>query len=129
MLTSSIEHKITEFARTHPEASKQANLATSLLPKLPLNDAKFEFSKREISRRSAEFDDVEDSFGEQNEVPDILKEHFKRNSEPDMEDTRPRRQVINGEEKLSRMHRDVQEIESEMADEEQHDDQFENLFR
>jgi len=129
VLTSSIEHKITEFAKTHPEASKQANLASSLLPKLPLGDAKFLDSKKEISRRSAEFDNIEDAFTESNAIPDILREHFKRNAEPDIEfeDSRPKRQLVHGEQKLSRMHRDVLESETEVSQEDAVEE-LENLF-
>lgn len=85
-LTSSIEHKITEFAKRHPDSVKQAKLATSLLPKIPLNDQKLVEQKREISRRAAEFDNLEDAWSDNQQVPDILKEHFKRNAESDLED-------------------------------------------
>ncbi|XP_057316894.1 uncharacterized protein LOC130657922 isoform X2 [Hydractinia symbiolongicarpus] len=132
VLTSSIEHKITEFAKSHPEASKQANLATSLLPKLPLSDEKLAESKKEISRRAAEFDDIEDAFSqnvqtEQTDLPDILKEHFRRNSEPDIEFVKQKPEVVNGEQKLSRMHREVQQSEMETGNED--DDEFEKLFQ
>ena len=65
---------------------KQAKLATSLLPKIPLNDEKLAEQKREISRRAAEFDNIEDAWSATQPVPDILKEHFKRNAEVDVED-------------------------------------------
>jgi len=146
ILTSSIEHKITEFAKSHPESVKQARLATSLLPKIPLSDEKLAESKREIQRRSAEFDNIEDGFDEQNQLPTILKEHFKRNAEMDVEDlpenpkeekelTHPKKrsveddidftpkEEINGEKTLSRMHRDVSESEEEGLD-----DDYEKLF-
>ncbi|XP_065660774.1 uncharacterized protein LOC100198865 isoform X4 [Hydra vulgaris] len=128
VLTTSIENKISEFAKSHPEASRQANLAASLLPKLPLSQRSLIETKKEIIRRAAEFDNVEDTFND-NKIPDILKEHFKRNAEPDFEDSRPRRKIFKGEEQLSRMHRDVQEIEHEMANEKDGDDEeFDQLF-
>lgn len=130
-MTSSIENKIRDFAKAHPEASKQADLARSLLPSLPLSDEKYKDATREISRRAAEFDSIEDTFPEQqqqnSQIPDILKEHFRRNAEDsvtfdddaDADDNgnaaRNKRQ-INGEEKLSRMHRDVQQAEMEYSD-------------
>lgn len=96
-MTSSIEKKIKEFAKVHPEASKQASLASTLLPQLPLSDAKYKIAKREISRRSAEFDVLEDvAFVKRpegdNGISDILKEHFRHNSESD-EGERPKRHL------------------------------------
>ena len=55
-LTSSIEHKITEFAKRHPDSVKQAKLATSLLPKIPMSDEKLAEQKREISRYLKSFE-------------------------------------------------------------------------
>lgn len=126
MLTSSIETKIKQFAKTHPEASKQASLATSLLPRLPLSDENYNVAKREVSRRAAEFDSLEDAFKSNknvvaNGIPDILKEHFRRNSESSLEDDadeqRTKRQIVNGEQTLPRMHRDVREAEMEVGEE------------
>ena len=37
-------------------------------------------------RRAAEFDNIEDAWSSPQPVPDILKEHFKRNAETDVED-------------------------------------------
>ena len=99
MLTSSIEKKIKQFAKVHPEASKQASLASTLLPQLPLSDEKYKIAKREITRRAAEFDSLEDTFSNQkkstNGIPEILKEHFRRNSEASLDDQgeRPKRNV------------------------------------
>lgn len=90
VLTSSIEKKIKQFAKVHPEASKQASLASTLLPQLPLSDEKYKIAKREITRRAAEFDRLEDAFSNQkkstNGIPEILKEHFRRNSETSLDD-------------------------------------------
>lgn len=126
MLTSSIETKIKQFAKTHPEASKQASLATSLLPRLPLSDENYKVAKREVSRRAAEFDSLEDVFQSKDNaassvIPDILKEHFRRNSESSLEEEdeeqRVQRQIVNGEQTLPRMHRDVREAEMEVGEE------------
>lgn len=91
VLTSSIEKKIKQFAKVHPEASKQANLASALLPQLPLSDEKYKIAKREITRRAAEFDSLEDTFSHKEKtttsgIPEILKEHFRRNSEASLDD-------------------------------------------
>lgn len=128
VLTSSIENKIRDFAKAHPEASKQANLARSLLPSLPLSDEKYSDATKEISRRAVEFDDIEDTFDvEKNkQIPDILKEHFRRNSEESVnfdDDVREKRE-INGEEQLSRNHRNVQDAGMEFTD-----DDYESLFQ
>ena len=121
VLTSSIEKKIKQFAKKHPEASKQANLATSLLPHLPLSDDKYKIAKREISKRASELDNSEDSFSSNKvgEIPEILKEHFRRNSEDDViaeDEKRVKRHILNGEEALPRSHRNVQESEMEVSE-------------
>ena len=101
-MTSSIEKKIKQFAKVHPEASKQASLASTLLPQLPLSDEKYKTAKREISRRAAEFDSLEDALPLQKKstdgIPEILKEHFRRNSEalPDDKGERPKRHLGEG---------------------------------
>lgn len=123
VLTSSIENKIKQFARQHPEASNQVNLASSLLPQLPLTDEKYRIAKREITRRAAEFENLEDStpkFHQDAVIPDILKEHFRRNAEDSMDDqeydSRSQR-TVNGEVTLPRMHRNVQESQMEVGEE------------
>jgi len=118
VLTSSIEKKIKQFAKVHPEASKQASLASTLLPQLPLSDEKYKIAKREITRRAAEFDSLEDTFANQKKstsgIPEILKEHFRRNSEASLDDQ--------GE----RSKRNVNEEGSSM--EKSKDEAFEALF-
>ncbi|XP_066934660.1 microtubule-associated protein futsch-like isoform X2 [Clytia hemisphaerica] len=128
VLTSSIEKKIKQFAKKHPEASKQASLATSLLPHLPLSDDKYKIAKREISKRAAELDITEDSFSKNKvgEIPEILKEHFRRNAEDDVtadDAKRAKRNLVNGEEALPRSHRNVQESEMEVSE-----DDYDVLF-
>lgn len=56
-----------------------------------------------------------------------MKEHFRRNSEPDIEFVEQKPEVVNGEQKLSRMHREVQQSEMETGNED--DDEFEKLFQ
>ena len=52
-------------------------------------------------------------------MPDILREHFKRNSEADIvADGDAVRSTVDGEVQLSRKHRDVQDDQMEMVDEE-----------
>ena len=74
------------------------------IPDLPVSDSQYAKSKREIERRAAELDNTEDVFNNDknsNKIPDILKEHFKRNAEAE----------FHGEKMLSRAHRDVLEEE------------------
>ena len=87
-----------------------------MLPKLPLDDSAYAESRKEISRRAAEFDNFEDTFDKQSKIPDILREHFKRNAETDndFEDSFPKK-FVHGEQKLSRLHRDVQEMQREYS--------------
>jgi len=88
-LTRTIDDKIKTFASSHPEVAQRAKLASDLLPDLPLNDDKYQQVKREIVKRSTEEDSLEDVFAASDVttttgVPDILREHFKRNSEDDV---------------------------------------------
>ena len=94
------------------------------MPDLPLSDAKYKEAKKEISKRSAEMDNnTEDQFDAVS-VPDILKEHFKRNSEEDDTDAGTEAKVmVDGEVELSRRHRAVTDDEMEVVDE-----QFEKLM-
>lgn len=76
------------------------------MPDLPISDSQYARSRREIEKRSAEVEDVvEDNF-KPDSVPEILKQHFKRNAESEFK----------GERVLSRNHRNVPE--DEMLDEE-----------
>ena len=106
-LTTSIRSEITDYAKSHPEVAKKAATAVKSIPDLPISDAQFARSRREIEKRSAELDDViEDQF-DTHSVPEILKQHFKRNAEET---------EFKGERILSRNHRNVPE--DEMLDEE-----------
>lgn len=76
------------------------------MPNLPITDAQYARSRRDIEKRSAELDDVAEEGFKPESVPEILKQHFKRNAESDFK----------GEHVLSRNHRNVPE--EEMLDEE-----------
>ena len=77
------------------------------MPDLPISDAQYARSRREIEKRSAELDDnTEEVEFKPDHVPEILKQHFKRNAESEFK----------GERVLSRNHRNVPE--DEMLDEE-----------
>ena len=105
-LTTSIRGEIKEYAKSHPDSTKRASTAITSIPDLPVSDAQYARARREISKRAAELDDViEDTFKAQ-DVPEILKQHFKRNAETEFK----------GEKMLSRNHRNVPE--DEMLDDE-----------
>ncbi len=111
-LTSSIRNEIKSFAKSHPASDKKAETAINSIPDLPVSDEDYSRARREISKRGAELDDLENRF-EAQEVPSILREHFKRNAEED---------EFKGETMLSRNHRNVPEDDtlddelSEIAD-------------
>ena len=81
----------------HPSDDRKANTAISSISDLPVSDADFSRARRDIAKRGAELNSIEDQF-EAQDVPSILKEHFKRNSEES---------EFKGERMLSRNHRNV----------------------
>lgn len=106
-LTTSIRGEIKSYASTHPEASKKASTAITTMPDLPISDAQYSRSRREIEKRSAELDNaIEETEFKADHVPELLKQHFKRNAESEFK----------GERVLSRNHRNVPE--DDMLDEE-----------
>ena len=118
-MTGTIDDKIKAFAADHPEATKAAEFAEKLLPELPLTSTKYKETKKEISRRAAEIDDVEDAFTDA-AVPDILKEHFKRNAEASNDD-------LETSEKSAEFSRKTRSMENSVAS--NMDEDFEKLLQ
>ena len=97
-LAQSIRQEVEDYKQSHQAVSQQAKEAITAILDIPVFQDKVASIKNRIKKRAAE---IEKEYkkakrGSEEQLPSILKEHFKRNA-PDFK----------GEKRLSRSHRDL----------------------
>ena len=88
-MTGSIRNRLSEYAKDHPAVSIEAEEAGNSLKDIPLYDQESDEIKKKLKKRSVEIEQeiIKRSEGS-DEIPDILKEHFKRNAPESEEDSK-----------------------------------------
>lgn len=96
-LAQSIRQEVEDYKQTHQAVSQQAKEAISAILNIPVFQDKVASLKNTLKKRAVEIEkEYKKAKRGSEELPNILKEHFKRNA-PDFK----------GEERLSRSHRDL----------------------
>lgn len=97
-LAQSIRQEVEDYKQSHQAVSQQAKEAIAAILDIPVFQDKVASLKSRIKKRAA---DIEKEYKKakrgSEELPSILKEHFKRNAPADLK----------GERRLSRSHRDL----------------------
>lgn len=96
-LAQSIRQEVQDYKQSHQAVSQQAKEAITAILDIPVFQDKVTSVKNRIKKRAAEIEkEYKKAKRGSEELPSILKEHFKRNA-PDFK----------GEKRLSRSHRDL----------------------
>ena len=96
-LAQSIRQEVEDYKKTHQAVSQQAKEAIAAVLDIPVFQDKVASIKSQIKKRAVDIEkEYKKSKRGSEELPSILKEHFKRNA-PDLK----------GEARLSRSHRDL----------------------
>lgn len=96
-LAQSIRQEVEDYKKTHQAVSQQAKEAIAAILDIPVFQDKVASIKSQIKKRAVDIEkEYKKSKRGSEELPSILKEHFKRNA-PDLK----------GEARLSRSHRDL----------------------
>ena len=96
-LAQSIRQEVEDYKQSHQAVSQQAKEAITAILDLPVFQDKVTSVKNRIKKRAAEIEkEYKKAKRGSEELPSILKEHFKRNA-PEFK----------GEKRLSRSHRDL----------------------
>lgn len=96
-LAQSIRQEVEDYKQGHQAVSQQAKEALTAILDIPVFQDKVSSIKSQIRKRAVEIEkEYKKAKRGSEELPSILKEHFKRNA-PDLK----------GETRLSRSHRDL----------------------
>ncbi|XP_015768653.1 PREDICTED: uncharacterized protein LOC107347269 [Acropora digitifera] len=96
-LAQSIRQEVDDYKKTHQAVSQQAKEAVAAILDIPVFQDKVKSLKSQIRKRAVAIEkEYKKAKRGSEELPSILKEHFKRNTAD-----------IKGETRLSRSHRDL----------------------